>query len=72
VQHQDESKAGMRVREVVRRLAEDGWELARRGKEHDIYQHPSKPGTVAVPRHPGDIKPGTLRSIYVQARWGKP
>jgi predicted RNA binding protein YcfA (HicA-like mRNA interferase family) len=62
----------MRAREVVKRLIAEGWYKAREGAEHEVYKHPDKPGHVAIPRHPGDIKPGTLRSIYDQAGWGKP
>lgn len=62
----------MKSREVVKMLREEGWYISRQGAEHTIYEHPDKPGHVAVPRHAGDIKPGTLRSIYQQAGWGKP
>jgi len=62
----------MKVRELKKLLTADGWELARQDGPHDVYTHPERPGRVIVPRHHGDIKPGTLRSIYREAGWGKP
>jgi predicted RNA binding protein YcfA (HicA-like mRNA interferase family) len=58
----------MKVREIVRRLLDDGWqEIARKGSSHRQFVHPTKPGKVTVPDHPGDVKPGTLHSIWKQA-----
>jgi predicted RNA binding protein YcfA (HicA-like mRNA interferase family) len=58
----------MKVRDVMRLLAEEGWrEVAQRGS-HRQYRHPVKPGRVTVAGRPGDdLAPGTLNSILKQA-----
>ena len=59
---------GMTVRDVLKRLEEDGWRLARTKGSHRQYHHPAKPGTVTVAGHPSvDIPPGTLNNILKQA-----
>lgn len=50
--------------QVIRVLQRLGFEL-RRGK-HDVYVKPGRP-PVAVPRHRGDLAPGTVRNIWAQA-----
>jgi len=58
----------MTVRDVLKRLAADGWiELKGKGSSHRQFAHPTKPGKVTVPDHGGDLKPGTLHSIWKQA-----
>lgn len=58
----------MKVRDVLRLLAEDGWYLARSKGSHEQYKHPTKPGLVTVAGHPSDdLAPGTLNSILKQA-----
>jgi predicted RNA binding protein YcfA (HicA-like mRNA interferase family) len=58
----------MKIRDVIRRIEEDGWHLAKQRGSHRQYKHPSKPGKVTVAGHPGkDIAPKTLRSIMTQA-----
>lgn len=59
----------MTVREVLKLLAADGWEevLNRTKGSHIQLKHPTKPGKVTVPRHSGDLPPGTLNSILKQA-----
>ncbi|MFN8635949.1 MAG: type II toxin-antitoxin system HicA family toxin [Chloroflexota bacterium] len=58
----------MKVRDVLRRLQQDGWYLDRQRGSHRQLKHPSKPGTVTVAGHPGiDVPPGTLKSIWQQA-----
>jgi predicted RNA binding protein YcfA (HicA-like mRNA interferase family) len=58
------------TREVMNRLRREGWE-ERSGKgSHVVF---TKPGhTVVVPKHRGDIAPGTLRSICRGAGWDYP
>ena len=58
----------MKVREVIRRLLNDGWvQVAQKGS-HRQFKHPSKPGKVTVPGKPSDDLPeGTYRSILRQA-----
>lgn len=58
----------MKVRDVVRRIEEDGWVLVRTRGSHRPYQHPVKLGLVTVAGKPGeDLAPGTLNSILKQA-----
>jgi predicted RNA binding protein YcfA (HicA-like mRNA interferase family) len=58
----------MKVRDVIRRLTEDGWvQVSQRGS-HRQFKHPSKPGKVTVPGQlSDDLAPGTYRSILRQA-----
>jgi predicted RNA binding protein YcfA (HicA-like mRNA interferase family) len=58
----------MKVRDVIRRIEEDGWEFKRQRGSHRHFWHPAKPGTVTVAGHPrDDLHPKTVRSIMVQA-----
>jgi predicted RNA binding protein YcfA (HicA-like mRNA interferase family) len=60
----------MKPREVVKRLAADGWIVRRRGPgDHVQYVHPRKPGRVTVDMGSSDIPMGTLRSIFRMADW---
>lgn len=59
-----------KVREVIRRLARDGWEWVGTEGSHRQYKHPSKPGRVTVSGHPNDdVHPKTWASIQTQAGW---
>jgi len=60
-----------RVRDLLRRLKENGWTLDRVKGSHHIFRHATKPGTVTVAYdQEGDEVPvGTLRSIEKQAGW---
>lgn len=58
----------MKVRNVIRSLRADGWDLAHTRGSHQQYKHPIKPGLVTVPGTGGDdLAPGTLNSILKQA-----
>jgi predicted RNA binding protein YcfA (HicA-like mRNA interferase family) len=58
----------MKVRDVIKRLEEDGWRLVRTKGSHRKFHHASKPGTVTVAGQPSlDIPPGTLNNIFKQA-----
>ena len=58
----------MKVRDVIRRLEEDGWRHVRTRGSHRQFQHPVKPGTVTVAGKPSiDVPPGTLNSILKSA-----
>jgi predicted RNA binding protein YcfA (HicA-like mRNA interferase family) len=60
----------MKVREVLRRLADDGWVLVKTKGSHRQFKHPTKPGRVTVAGKPSHtIPPGTLTSICRQAGW---
>ncbi|MHB1088068.1 MAG: type II toxin-antitoxin system HicA family toxin [Acidimicrobiales bacterium] len=43
----------MKVREIIRELERDGWVRVRHRGSHRHYHHPTKPGTVTVPRAMG-------------------
>lgn len=59
----------MKVRDAIKRIEDDGWVLLRSRGSHLIYGHRDKPGIVVVPGHLGkDLAPGTLASIWRQAR----
>lgn len=59
----------MKVRDLIRELKNDGWELRSQRGSHRQYTHPSKLGRVTVPGHEGDeVAIGTLKSIYLQAQ----
>jgi predicted RNA binding protein YcfA (HicA-like mRNA interferase family) len=58
----------VKVRDVIKRLEQDGWRLARTKGSHRQFHHSSKAGTVTVAGHPSlDIPPGTLNNILKQA-----
>ncbi|MGA7796601.1 MAG: type II toxin-antitoxin system HicA family toxin [Candidatus Acidiferrales bacterium] len=58
----------MKVRDILKLLADDGWFLSRTRGSHKQYKHPAKPGLVTIPGQPGDdLAPGTLNSILKQA-----
>jgi predicted RNA binding protein YcfA (HicA-like mRNA interferase family) len=58
----------VKVRDVLRLLADDGWYLARTRGSHGQFKHPSKPGLVTVAGAGNDdLAPGTLNSILKQA-----
>ena len=57
----------MTAREILRELHKDGWYVVNQEGSHVQLKHPTKPGKVTVPRHSGDIAPGTLKRIRQQA-----
>lgn len=57
----------MTVHEILKVLRKDGWHITNLEGSHISLKHPSKPGKITVPNHNGDLKPGTLNSIYKQA-----
>jgi predicted RNA binding protein YcfA (HicA-like mRNA interferase family) len=58
----------MKVRDVLRLLANDGWQVVRQRGSHRQLRHATKPGTVTVAGKPGeDLHPKTLASILKQA-----
>jgi predicted RNA binding protein YcfA (HicA-like mRNA interferase family) len=57
-----------KVRDAVRLLEDDGWELVRMRGSHRQYRHPTKSGTVTVAAHESrDLAAGTWDSILRQA-----
>lgn len=58
----------MTVREVLKWLTEDGWQVVRSRGSHRQLKHPTKRGTVTVAGKPGtDMPRGTLASVLRQA-----
>jgi predicted RNA binding protein YcfA (HicA-like mRNA interferase family) len=58
----------MKVRDVLKRLQDDGWQIVRQEGSHRILKHPTKRGIVVVAGHPSkDMKAGTLQSVWKQA-----
>jgi predicted RNA binding protein YcfA (HicA-like mRNA interferase family) len=59
---------GVKVREAIRIIEQDGWSQVRQKGSHRQFQHPAKPGTVTVAGHLSDEVPtGTLKNIMRQA-----
>jgi predicted RNA binding protein YcfA (HicA-like mRNA interferase family) len=58
----------MKVREVLKLLADHGWtQVATRGS-HRQFKHPTRPGRVTLAGKPSDdLAQGTLNSILRQA-----
>lgn len=42
----------MKVKEILRLLKDDGWQLVRQRGSHRQFQHDTKPGTVTVAGKP--------------------
>jgi predicted RNA binding protein YcfA (HicA-like mRNA interferase family) len=58
----------VKVREVIRMLEQDGWQLVRTRGSHRQFRHPVKAGTVTVAGKLSlDVPVGTLGSILKQA-----
>ena len=58
----------MKVREILKLLRKDGWEIDRTRGDHRQLVHPTKPGTVTVSGHlADDVHPKTLKSMLKQA-----
>jgi predicted RNA binding protein YcfA (HicA-like mRNA interferase family) len=58
----------VKVRALIKRLEEDGWQQVRVKGSHRQFKHSSKPGTVTVAGKMNvDIPPGTLNNILKQA-----
>ena len=58
-----------KVREAIRLIEQDGWELVRTKGSHRQYRHSKKPGTVTIAGKPSDdLPPGTWNSILKQSQ----
>jgi predicted RNA binding protein YcfA (HicA-like mRNA interferase family) len=54
----------LKVREVIKLVEADGWNLSRTRGSHRQYHHPNKAGTVTIAGHPAaDLDPKT-RLLY--------
>lgn len=57
----------MKFREIEKIILADGWRFKKAKGSHHHYVHPSKPGKVTIPNHPGDLDPKTVKEILKQA-----
>lgn len=57
----------MKVRELVKKLYNDGWLKKEQKGSHLQLVHPVKKGKITIPVHGGDIPKGTLNAILKQA-----
>ena len=58
----------MKVRDIIKRLEQDGWQQVAQRGSHRQFKHATKPGKVTVNGHPGDDVHGALlQSIWKQA-----
>jgi len=58
----------MKIRDVLKRLQDDGWQIVRQEGSHRILKHATKRRIVVVAGHPSkDMKAGTLQSVWKQA-----
>lgn len=55
--------AEMTKRVLHKHLESSGWQLSRTSGSHDVFKHPKSNKVIAVPRHKGDLAPGTVRQI---------
>jgi predicted RNA binding protein YcfA (HicA-like mRNA interferase family) len=54
----------MKVKELLKLLEEDGWNLSRTRGSHRQYKHRSRAGTVTIAGKPSaDVPKGTLNAI---------
>ena len=59
----------MKVRDILKLLADDGWTVVRTRRSHRQLKHPIKKGTVTVAGKSSlEIPVGTLKSIYKQSQ----
>ena len=59
----------VKVREIIRRIEADGWQLKNQVGSPRRFVHPSKLGKATVAGNPSDtLAPGTANNILKQAR----
>lgn len=57
-----------KVRDAIRTVEADGWQLIRTKGSHRQFKHPEKPGRVTIAGKPSDdLPPGTWGSILKQS-----
>lgn len=58
----------MKVQDIIKRLEDDGWYIARTKGSHRQYKHDTKPGVVTVAgKLSQDVPMGTANNILKQA-----
>jgi predicted RNA binding protein YcfA (HicA-like mRNA interferase family) len=59
-----------KVRDIIKRLEDEGWALGRQKGSHRQFTHPQKPGVVTIAGKPSATPPPkTWESIQKQAGW---
>lgn len=59
---------GRTHRDITKHLKKNGWSLTRERGDHEIYTHPKSINNVTVPKHKGDLAPGTIRDIMSKSQ----
>ena len=58
----------MKVKELLKKLEDDGWYLVRTRGSHRQYKHGTKSGTITVAGKPSvEVPKGTLNAILKQS-----
>ena len=58
----------MKIRDVIRRLYDDGWVLVAQVGSHRQFKHKTRAGRVTLAGHESaELKPKTLKSVFKQA-----
>ena len=57
----------MTTGEILKLLRNDGWFVQEQNNSHIQLKHPSKNGHVTVPEYEGDLRSGTVHSIFKAA-----
>ena len=58
----------MKIREILRKIEDDGWFHVRTRGSHRQFKHPQKRGLVTIAGKPNDdLAPGTKNSILKQS-----
>jgi len=62
----------MKVRDIIKKLQDEGWHLARQSGSHKIYKNPKMPDTrIVLPDQGSNKEPsvGVLNEIKKKAGW---
>jgi predicted RNA binding protein YcfA (HicA-like mRNA interferase family) len=57
----------MNSKELIKKLANDGWALRGVKGSHHIFVHPVKPGHLSVPHPKSELGKGLLNKLLKQA-----
>lgn len=65
IQFLEEQKLNVNLthRDISDHLKKTGWNMERQKGDHDVWGHNKAKHKIAVPRHKGDLAPGTVRDI---------
>ena len=58
-----ESQMGMDTRTLIKHIEKLGWTFKKEGGSHSLYSHPKSNKYCSIPRHRGDLPPGTVKQI---------